>query len=188
MQSTCCAVVLCGLLLNIGYGQPTVAPPVSQLEALEHFIEKPTARITWSKEVERIDSAEAHAVITALIVNDATQTPPQMRGIRIDLTSADSKDQYYTSEELLERLIGALDEISTGPLTPFVRERNQRFKNFCFGSGVFWQQPGHAFTASQCVFGDWSGLSVTSRFRFTDLTPAPFSAAIARARDELKKR
>ena len=164
------------------------SPTVSQLEALEHFASKPTAQVTWSKEVGRIDTDQAHAVIIALVVVDASQTPRQMRGIRIDLTSADAKDQVYTSEDLLERLIKALDAISNGLPGFYPRAR---VSNACFGSGIFWLQGGHALSASQCVFGDWSGLSVSSGrhgFRFTGLNPAPFAAAIARARDELKQR
>ena len=58
--------------------------------------------------------------------------------------------------------------------------------------GVFWMQEGHTLSASQCVTQDWAGLSVGTgegggSFRFTDLDPAPFAAAIAKARDALKQ-
>src|SRR5436190_1194794 len=108
MRAACGAIAFCGILLKIGYGQNT-GPTVSQLEAMEHFAKQPTARVTWSKEVGRIETNRAEAVITALIVEDATQTPRQMRGVRIDLTEGEVKDQVYTSEDLLERLIKALD-------------------------------------------------------------------------------
>jgi len=55
---------------------------------MERYSTRPTARITWSKEVDHIVGGRAKAVITALIVEDATtSTPRQMRGIRIDLAS-----------------------------------------------------------------------------------------------------
>ena len=107
-------IAFCGFILTIGYGQNT-NPTASQLEAMERFASKPTAQVAWSKEIDRIDTDQAHAVITALGLDDRTQTPQQMRGVRIDLTGANLNDRVYTSEDLLERLIRALDEISNGP-------------------------------------------------------------------------
>jgi hypothetical protein len=187
MYSVCRVIVFCGFILAIGYGQST-SPTVAQIEALERFARKPTAQVTWSKEIERIDTDQAHAVITALIVEDRTQTPRQMRGVRIDLTGATLKDQVYTSEDLLDRLIQALDQISND--LPLLKSHPGAGQSGCFGSGVFWQQSGHAFSASQCDFPDWSGLSVdtgSASFRFTALGPSSFAAALAHAKDELKK-
>jgi len=186
MYSACRVIAFCGFILTIGYGQPT--PPVAQIEALERFASKPTAQVTWSKEIQRIDTDQAHAAITALIVEDGTRTPRQMRGVRIDLTGANLKDQVYTSEDLLDRLIQALDEISNG--LPLFHSITAAGQCSCFGSGVFWQQSGHAFSASQCIFPDWAGLSVhtgSASFRFTALDPSSFAAALGRAKDELKK-
>jgi hypothetical protein len=186
MLSACREIVLCGLCLTSGFGQRIIQPSASRVEALERFAQRTTAQVIWSKEVGRIDSDRGHAVITALIVEDATRTPSQMRGIRIDLTDGDVQDQVYTSEDLLHRLIMALDEI-TSELPRFQSEGHTRG---CFGSGIFWQQPGHAFNASACTFPDWAGLAVgtgTAKFQFTGIHPALFAGAIARARDELKK-
>ncbi len=180
-------IAFCGFILTIGYGQNT-NPAASQLEAMERFASKPTAQVAWSKEIDRIDTDQAHAVITALGLDDRTQTPQQMRGVRIDLTGANLNDRVYTSEDLLERLTRALDEISNGP--PDFHARVAVGRSSCFGSGVFWQQGGHAFSASQCIFPDWSGLSVetgSASFRFTALDPSSFAAAISHAREELKK-
>jgi hypothetical protein len=156
---------------------------------LEKFAGKPTAHIVWSKEVTQIDAGEGHSVITALIVEDTTQTPRQMRGVRIDLNSEPNKDRVYTSEEHLDRLIKALEEISAG--LPRFLESSRLSARSCFGSGIFWQQEGHALNASACQFGDWFGLAVTAggqpTYRFTGLHPSVFATAIARARDELKK-
>jgi len=107
-----------------------------------------------------------------------------MRGVRIDLSDAAQKDRVYTSEDHLARPIQALDEISNA--LPLFKSGS----NSCFGSGIFWQQSGHAFSASQCVFGNWSGLSVntgSTTFQFTALDPSSFAFAIASARDELNR-
>jgi len=61
---------------------------------LEAFAELPATHVAWSKEVGRIESGEAHAVITALVLEDTAQPPDRMRGIRIELSSRDSKDQF----------------------------------------------------------------------------------------------
>jgi hypothetical protein len=130
---------------------------------------------------------QAHAVIIALSIDDATQTPRLMRGIRIDLTDGDRKDQLYTSEDLLERLIQGLDEITAG-LPRFV---SQPHTQSC-RSSVMFPAEGHAFSAELCLFGERAHLSVGTRdsicrFQFTGIQPAQFSEAIARGRDELKK-
>jgi hypothetical protein len=178
-------MALCGLVAGIGLSQ-TIQPTTAQLEAFENYLKQSTAQITWSKEVGRIDTDRAHAVITAIVVEDAAQTPQQMRGVRIDLQDGNLKDQVYAGENLLGRLIQALDEITTGLPRFKATARSQS----CFGSGIFWQQSGHAFSASHCVFGTWEGLSVSTgadTFRFTGIVPGLFAGAIARGRDELLK-
>jgi hypothetical protein len=167
MNSAFRVITICSLFLKIGSGQ-------TSLEAFEHFAKRPTARIVWSK------------VVTALIVEDAKSNPSRMRGVRIDLSEGDVKDQVYTSEDLMERLSGALNEIADG--LPYFLSRGSTSSNRCFGSGVFWQQTGHAFSASSCFIGDWYGLSVNTGnggFRFTGIQPSSFVIAIGRAKDEL---
>ena len=179
MNSAFRMMAICSLFLKVGLCQ-------TPLEAFEHFAKRPTSRVVWSKEVGRIDTDRAHAVITALIVEDATSKPQRMRGIRIDLSEGDVKDQVYTSEDLLERLTNALNEVADG--LPYFLSRGSTSSNRCFGSGVFWQQTGHAFSASSCFIGDWYGLSVNTgdaSFRFTGVHPSAFVIAIGRAKDEL---
>ena len=178
-------ITLFGLGLATGFSQSN-QPTISQIEAMENFAERPTSQVIWSKEVGRLDSDQAHAVITALILRDATQSPQQMRGVRIDLTEGNQEDHVYTSQEHLGRLVQALDEISEGWPRYVKRIQGQG----CFGSGVFWQQEGHAFSASQCVLNRWEGLSVgtgAESFRFTGVTSSRFADAFTRCRDELKQ-
>src|ERR1700687_6203693 len=135
MYSACRVIAFSGALLTMGYGQST-NPTASQIEALERFASKPTAKVTWSKEIERIDTDQAHAVITALVLEDRTQTPRQMRGVRIDLTGSNLKDRVDTSEDLLDRLIRALDEISNS--LSLLSSSTATGRSTCFGSGIFW--------------------------------------------------
>src|SRR5688572_1658533 len=121
------------------------------------------------------------------------QTPRQMRGIQIELTSRDTKDRVYADDKLLGKYIEMLDEIPAGMLRS--AGRPSAANSNCFGSGIFlnaMRAGGHFLTASQCVMADgWAGLSVSTgraQFRFTGLDTAPFADAIARAREELKRR
>jgi len=59
MPSACRAIAFY-LFLTLGNAQ-TSSPTASQLEGLERFAGKPTANITWSKEITRIDTDQAHA-------------------------------------------------------------------------------------------------------------------------------
>ena len=77
-------ITICCLLLNHSLAQvnPTPALPPTPLEALAG---RPTARVTWSKVIGRLESQESRATITALIVEDKASGPSVMRGIRVDL-------------------------------------------------------------------------------------------------------
>jgi hypothetical protein len=44
--------------------------------------------VLWSKTIGRLESLDATAVVTALVIEDKTATSPVMRGVRIDLTHA----------------------------------------------------------------------------------------------------
>lgn len=62
--------------------EPPFAPfPDSAFEA---FAARPAA-VTWSKAIGSLDSKEARATVTALVVQDGGPTPSTMRGLRIDL-------------------------------------------------------------------------------------------------------
>src|SRR5882724_9751466 len=50
------------------------------LEELETFAKNLTARASWPKEVGRIDTDQAQATVSAMIVEDPARTPHQMRG------------------------------------------------------------------------------------------------------------
>jgi hypothetical protein len=201
MRRSWSLIAFSGLLLSVGYCQTNPAAAF-ELEAMERFAKQPSTRVVWSEEVDRIVAGTATAVITAVILEDATTTR-QMRGIRIDLTDGPTEDQVYAAETHLERVIAEMDEISTHIPGFFTNSERVRAPNRCFGSGIFLlarREGAHIFGASQCSMADgWFGLTVSTRsatvpgsgtatVRFTGLAPAPFAAAIVRARDLLNKR
>jgi len=191
MKFVSTAIAFGSLLLSVWQTQVGQAPPL-QPTPLEAFAKMPATHIAWSNEVGRLDTSEAHAVVTALVLEDAAQPPDRMRGIRIDLRNRDSEDQVYLGEETLGVYKNALDEI-----TRFVKlSAEDVAPGGCeyFGAEVFWyghKVPSvHALTAAQYFIRDSSGLSVNAfkhtEFRFPHQDASQLSAAIATAIDQLK--
>lgn len=105
----------------------------------------------------------------------------------MDLEDGAFQDQLYIGEEVFERIFDMLTEVEDGHEAVLQRSRNS---NRCFGSGLFRQHTGHVFSVSQCIFGAWSGLQVSTgyaSFRFTGLTPSSFIKPIERAEMALAK-
>src|SRR5689334_18679155 len=103
-------IIILSFLPVAGHAQGNAAS--TQPTPLEAFAKQTASRVAWSSEVGRIDSKEGHAVITALVVEDSAQPPDRLRGVRIDLSDQDGKDQVYLGEETLPAFKAALDEIS----------------------------------------------------------------------------
>jgi hypothetical protein len=187
------------LLLSIGQGGANTGATL-QPTPLEAFAQLPATHIAWSSEVGRIDSSEAHAIVTALILEDTAQPPDRMRGVRVHLSSRDSQDDVYLGEETLGVYKNALDQISLDAAS----ERSQGNSRFNLTAGgttyvgaqVFWyaDKPArvHALNATYYIGPESSGLSVDAfrhvGFRFPNQDPSRLSMAIAAAIDQLKTR
>lgn len=175
-------------LLIAGHGLAAEAPTPAQLAALEDFAVQPSAQIRWTSPAQTIESAGAQAAVMAIIIDDAQQTPPRMRGIRIDLTTQESKEEVYIPEQFIGRLLKSLKEVSDN--SPSFLTENQG-GNVCFGSCEFlaaMRAGAHFFTASQCSSEDGSVLNVSTGralFPFVGLDPGPFTAAIEQAQAAL---
>jgi hypothetical protein len=63
--------------------------------------------------VGRIDSAEAHAIATALTLENTAQPPDRTSGVRLDLSARNFPDEVSLGEDTLAAYKNALDEIST---------------------------------------------------------------------------
>lgn len=162
------------------------------LSAFERFASKAGVRVFWSAEVERITAGETTAVITALTLEDVTQTPRQMRGVRLDVKDNFRNDRIYVAETTIARLLNSMNDVAASYSSFFDRFPNNASK--CFGTAEFRNEvieDGGFFTVSQCFLNGEFGLSVHTRagtFRFAGLDPLPFSAAITRGKHELSKR
>jgi hypothetical protein len=197
MKSIASVIAFCSLFLSAGQTPGNRAPSL-QPTPLEAFASQPVTHIAWSKEVGRLDSREAQAVVTALILEDTAQPPDRMRGIRIDLSRQDSKDEVYLGEETLGAYKNALDEISQD--TPSFRNRARDDVapggTGCLGAGLFWYGDNvprvHSLNAAYCIDPDSEGLALSAfknrGFEFPDLDASQLSTTIARAMELLKNR
>ena len=184
------------LLLSVWQTHVGMAPAL-QPTPLEAFAGLPATRIAWSQEVGRLDTPEAHAVVTVLILEDTAQPPDRMRGVRIDLRNRDSKDQVYLGEDTLGAYTNALDEISqtTPGFRNTARDSVAPGGTSYLGAGLFWYGDNtprvHALSAAYYFAPDSEGLCLSAfkepEFRFPDQDASQFSAIIARAIDQLKK-
>ena len=181
--------------LLMGMGPAQLNAPL-QPTPMEAFVRQPNARLAWSAEVGRIDTRQAHAIVTAVIVEDTAQPPDRMRGIRIDLSDKDRNDKVYLGEETLVAYRNALDEISREA----TRERDQgtarpsslkpdgtAYVGACLFRYANGSPSVHALSASYYFAPDSSGMVVGTfkgtGFRFPGRDPSQLSVAIARAID-----
>ena len=102
MKSIASAIAFCCLFMSVGSAQVKPARSL-QPTPLEAFAHQPATHVTWSKQVGTLDSREAHAIVTVLVLEDTAQPPDRMRGIRLDLSSPDSNDEVYLGEETVPR-------------------------------------------------------------------------------------
>jgi hypothetical protein len=197
MQSVFSVVTCAMFLLSIGQRQVN-PPPSLQPTPLEWFARQSATQVAWSAEVGRLESNDAHAVVTAIVLEDTGKPPDRLRGIRIDLANQSTKDAVYLDEERLGVYKKALNGISHGA----PQARGMYAKTVTpggvsyFGAEVFWygDRPAHvrALDAAYCFTSDSSGLALhagkSAKFRFPNQDPLQLATAIERAMDQLKSR
>ena len=166
---------------------------------LEALARQAGTHIAWSRQVGRVDSREAHAVVTALAVEDSAQPPDRIRGIRIDLANGDAKDAVYLGEETLGVYNNALDQISRDVARErsrkTVRRATAHAGTQCLGACVFWYADKvprvHCLNAAYCIAPDFSGLTLSAfqqvGFRFPGRDPSQLSITLARAMASLHR-
>jgi hypothetical protein len=76
-----CCIAVVAVARSQQRGESEDLPP----SPLEAFAGRSTAKVVWSKTIGSLEGSEARATVTALAVEDSTQTPAVMRGVRIDL-------------------------------------------------------------------------------------------------------
>jgi hypothetical protein len=145
---------------------------------LEAFAARATATVVWSKLIGRLESPESRAIVTALIVEDATTTPRVMRGLRIDLAhigAPPSCNWNYVAWRIMCKRANAAVYVDEGRLEE-VRSMLKR------GSAVLrpWEFISH-FTSTFS-----SGLIVCG-YQFSYCRGSELAALFTRAIAELKE-
>ena len=189
-------IVLLAALPVAGQAQINTAP-APRPTPLEAFAKQSTSRVAWSSEAGRIDSKQGHAVITALVVEDRAQPPDRLRGVRIDLSDQDGKDQVYLGEETLPAFKKAFDEISQSAARGCSWNSGEGIcpPTLIVGAALFWYGDAvpnvHTLTAGHYFQRGSTGLLLSTigvgRFWFPDQDASLLSAAFARAMDQLKQ-
>jgi len=197
MKFTGSLIALLALLPVAGQAQ-AVAAAAAQPTPLEAFAKQTASLVAWSGEAGRIDSREAHAVITALVVEDSAQPPDRLRGVRIDLADQDGKDQVYLGEETLPAFKKAFDEIGQSAARGCSWNSGEGIcpPTLIVGAALFWYGDAvpsvHTLTAGHYFRRGSTGLLLSTigvgRFWFPDQDASQVSAAFARVVDQLKER
>lgn len=191
MKPAVYATACCGLLATVGLAQ-TEPQAGSQPSPMEAFARQPGAHVAWASEIGRMEYDGTRAVIVALVVEDAAQRAHRMRGVRIDLSSAQANDRIYLDEEATRRTKSALEEIADAVKT-------HGPGGGCMGARQFWPlydwpwNKYHELNADFCAMPGGPGLVLTGRhkptaFRFPGRNPTQLAAMLGTALDLLKGR
>ena len=176
--------VLCCILSSPAPAQLTPAPEPTQLEV---WVGQPGSRFTKSEQVGRIDSTDAQAVITAVVVERPHNTPSRVRGIRIDLRNASSADRIYVDESELVYLKHQLDGMDCGVASM----RNESGAAYRV-RGIARCRPSQTIPQAYCpayyITPESEGLSLSTfsghNFKFPAQRPSTLADAVGRAMSE----
>jgi hypothetical protein len=176
--------VLCIFSAEIIFCQESALRP----SALEAYLQQPNMQVTWSLEIGRFDSAEAHVTVTAIL---AQASPAQkFAGVKVELGNRNGIDYLYLSQEQIPGLIDALNNIdSVVEAFHNTRSTPPRYMGSCALRRL--QPPFiHTLSASYYTAPDSSGLSLSSynrqSYRFPDRRPADLASLLTKALGELK--
>lgn len=100
------AAVFSYALLAVATSSQSVGPEPSPMEA---FASHQGVRMTWFNEVARWEQDGTRLVLTAVVLEDSAR---KSRGMKVDLSSENARDQVYLDEQATERTRLALLEIS----------------------------------------------------------------------------
>jgi len=210
MKLAVSAVIACGLCTVTGLAQ-FGSQDAFEPSPMEAFAERPGAHTAWSSEIGRLENGDevatwqradgmwipargrlatdgTRAVVTALVLENAAESAPKIRGVRIDLFGKEATDRIYLDEEASRRTIKALQSIADGVKRGIAASG-------CYGAAEFWPlyrwpwNKYHELDAEVCA----SDLTLIGRhkpalFRFYQQGPERLSALLGTALDRLKDR
>jgi hypothetical protein len=178
------------VLVSLGSAGFAAQPEPTLFEA---FATSPNTITKFSREVGAIDSSDATAHATVLVIEDTADSTNRMRGVRFDLVHNTGSDQVYLDEgqlrslkrevDLIERFNARVFETSSQNLSPG--------GTAVHGTESCWMpDPFERILCPEYRVGpDWSGLSIGTfdgwPFSFPDRGPADLIGLLDRAIAEL---
>ena len=187
MRAVIGTVFYCGLLAASASPQSVGSEP----SPMEAFASHQSVRTTWSHEVARWEQDGTRLVLTAVVLEDSTR---KIRGVRVDLSGENAKDQVYLDEQALERTRLALVEISHA-VTLVGMPRSSG----CIGAKEFWcgyDWPWNKYHELDVNFcGDLKNRAVLvlhgrgrgARFEFPGKSPTVLAEILAAALQKLNQ-
>jgi len=177
------------LFLAFGWSQSVGSEP----SPIEAFADRQGVRTVWSVRVARWEHEGTGLVNTALVLEDNAPSSRKLRGVKIDLSSGNAKDQIYLDEQATERTRSALEEIADA-----VARSGVPGSNGCIGAKEFWPlydwpwNKYHELNIDLCSDSKNLGLVLYGRgkhgsFRFPDKSPADLDRILASAMEQLKQ-
>lgn len=186
MKAVIATVLNCALLAVTASSQSVGSEP----SPMEAFASHQDVRTTWSNQVARWEQDGTRVVLTAVVLEDNAR---KFRGVKVDLSNENARDQVYLDEQAAERTRLALVEISDA-----VTLTGMPGVGGCTGAKEFW--PGydwpwnkyHELNVSFC--GDsksrvlvLSGRGKPGSFHFPGKSPAVLAEILASAVEQLKQ-
>ncbi len=160
---------------------------------MEAFASQEGVRTTWSSEVARWEQNGTLLVLVAVALEDKSKPTRKLRGVRVDLSSEEARDQVYLDEQATERTRSALKEISAA-----VALSGMPGASGCMGAKEFW--PGynwpwnkyHELNVDFCGDSKNSALVLHGRgkpgsFHFPGKNPTVLAEIFGTAMEKLKQ-
>jgi hypothetical protein len=189
MRFAICTVLYCSLFAAASSSQFGGAEP----SPMEAFASRQGVRTTWSSEIARWQQDGTRLVLVAVVLEDDSQPARKIRGVKIDLSSENARDQVYLDEQATERTRSALKEISEAVLLTGMPGPSS-----CEGAKEFWPlynwpwNKYHELNADFCGDSKNSALVLHGRgkpgsFHFPGKSPTALAEILATAKEKLKQ-
>ena len=167
---------------------PKLVPPTD----FETFATTPQVHVIFSKQVGSIESSDAKATVTALVLADEQNPPAGMRGVRLDLESNSGHEQVYLDDSQLEKVRREVHLMESGIETFAMKDTTTPYR--VTGTESCWMpNPRVRILCPDYYIGpDWSGLRLrplgSRGFEFPDHKPAELTKLFDAALTELRQR
>jgi len=189
MRFAICTVLYCSIFAAATSSQSSGSEP----SPMEAFASRQGVRTTWSSEIARWQRDGTRLVLVAVVLEDDSQPARKIRGVKIDLSRENARDQVYLDEQGAERTCSALKEISEAVVLTGMPGASG-----CTGAKEFW--PGydwpwnryHELNVNFCGDSKNSELVLYGRgkpesFHFPGKSPTILAEVLSTAVEKLKQ-